>query len=75
MKNTTKKDTTKTKVIKNLIEQAERELIQNKILSDFYAEYAKEQDEETAAKTLLKKSQIDSTITFNTKFYDYLKSL
>lgn len=68
-------NTIREEVITKMIEQAERELAQNKILSDFYAEYAKEQDEETAAKTLLKKSQIDSTITFNTKFYDYLKSL
>lgn len=70
-----KQNTIRKEVITKMIEQAERELEQNQILSDFYTQLSAEQDEETGAKTLLKKTQIDSTITFNKRFYVYLKSL
>lgn len=69
------KNTIRTEVINKMIDQADREIEQNKILSDFYGILASEQDEETGAKTLLKKTQIDSTVTFNTRFNEYLKTL
>jgi hypothetical protein len=69
------KNTIREEVIKKMIDQADREIEQNKILSDFYTILSSEQDEETGAKSLLKKQQVDSTLAFNIRFNEYLKSL
>lgn len=67
---------TKQTVKEMMIEKAETEIEQNKILADFYGEMIKgEEDKETANKYLIKQSQIKSTLEFNQKFVDYVKTL
>lgn len=69
------KNTTKQEVINSMLELAEKEIIKNQIVADFYAEQVKTQDDETANKTKLKESQVRQTVDFNIKFSEYLKSL
>jgi hypothetical protein len=68
--------TNENKVKEMMIEKAEVEITQNKILADFYGELIKaETDKELANKYQIKQSQIKSTMEFNQKFVDYVKSL
>ena len=59
-----------------MIEKAEIEIEQNKILFDFYGKLVVEEaDKELANKYVIKQAQIKSTLEFNQKFVDYVKSL
>jgi hypothetical protein len=70
-----KTDNLKKEVIKSMIELAEKEIIKNTIVADFYATQIKDQDQETANKTKIKEHQVRQTVDFNVKFNEYLKSL
>jgi hypothetical protein len=59
----------------NLIEKTKQEIETCQIMIGFYEKMAKEQDKEESAKTLLKAEQIKKSLTFNTAFDEYLKSL
>lgn len=65
----------KKEVIKSMIELAEKEIIKNQIIADFYRLQATGQEAEEASKTNAKAGQVQQTVEFNIKFNDYLKSL
>jgi hypothetical protein len=69
------KKTNRQEVIDSMLDLAEKEIIKNQIIADFYELQASEQDTETSAKTKLKANQVKQTVDFNVKFTEYLKSL
>lgn len=67
--------TDKTKVLEALVEKAEVEVIQQQVMIDFYEEVIKTAEGELANSYKTKQAQMKSTLTFNQKFIDYVKSL
>lgn len=67
--------TDKTKVLEALVEKAEVEVIQQQVMIDFYEEVIKTAEGELANSYKTKQAQMKSTLAFNQKFIDYVKSL
>lgn len=67
--------TDKTKVLEALVEKAEVEVIQQQVMIDFYEEVIKTSEGELANSYKTKQAQMKSTLAFNQKFIDYVKSL
>ena len=67
--------TDKTKVLEALVEKAETEVIQQQVMIDFYEEVIKTAEGELANSYKTKQAQMKSTLAFNQKFIDYVKSL
>lgn len=65
----------KEKIIKALIDKAETEVIQQQVMIDFYEEVIKTAEGELANSYKTKQAQMKSTLAFNQKFIDYVKSL
>lgn len=75
MTKTTKK-VTKKAVLEGMITKAEVEITQQKVMIDFYEDIiAKTGNTELANAYKVKQSQMKSTLEFNEKFIDYVKSL
>lgn len=67
--------TDKTKVIEALVQKAEVEVIQQKVMIDFYDEVIKTSEGELANSYKTKQAQMRSTLAFNERFIEYVKSL
>jgi hypothetical protein len=63
----------KQEVINKLLKVTEEEIIKAQIMADFYENVTA--DESDKPQYILKANQVKSTLAFNQKFYDYLKSL
>lgn len=65
----------KEKIIKALVDKAETEVIQQQVMIDFYEEVIKTAEGELANSYKTKQAQMKSTLAFNERFINYVKSL